>query len=129
MNMLEQLLDLKKRRERRLRQQVAAGNQRYEHLRHSQQILMDERRELQQAWQRLGEEGRGKLARDRLYVIQLELEEHFKRDKTLNEEIANVERECESWLTLKEELGQHLHKVRIDQEKLEWILTEGADAY
>jgi hypothetical protein len=127
--MLEQLLTLKKRREGRLRQQLAAGNQRYERLLHTKKTLISERNTLQESWLRLGQESRGKLARERLNAVQRELEEHFKRDKALDEEIADIEQECGRWLLEKDELNLSIKKIRIEQEKLEWVLNEGIDAY
>ena len=127
--MLKQLLTLKKRRERRLRQQMAAGNQRYEQLQHSLQSLNDERKSLQQDWYQLGQEGRGKLARDRLHVIQRELEKHFQNDRALEEEMNSIKAECEAWIQTKAELQQRLQQTRVDQEKLEWIINEDKDAH
>jgi len=127
--MLNQLLAIKKRREGRLRQQIAVGNQRYEHLQHSLVSLDEERKTLQQAWLLLVQEGKGKLARDKLHVIQRELEARFQRDKALEEEIANVKAECEAWLVEKEKLQQRIQQSRIVQEKLTFIIDEGIDAH
>ncbi|HEY3591053.1 MAG TPA: hypothetical protein VGL07_13430 [Buttiauxella sp.] len=112
-----------------MRQQLAAGNQRYQQLQHSQQLLVEERKELQLEWSRLGQEGRGKLARDRLYIIQRELEQYYQRDKALEEEISRVESECTTWLSAKADLHKRIQQNRIDQEKLMCLLNEGLDAY
>ncbi|MGL5968937.1 MAG: hypothetical protein ACRCZ6_17590 [Kluyvera sp.] len=127
--MLEQILELKKRREARLRQKLAAGNQRYERLRHTLSSLADERKILQESWARLGQNGCGRLARDRLHALKRELEEFFQRDKTLEEEIASLEGECARWRHERVDLQQQIQQMRIDQEKLEWVLNEGRDAY
>lgn len=126
--MLEQLLELKKRREGRLRQKLAAGNQRYEHLCHARMSLVRERKELQQAWLQLGQEGRGRLPRERLHLIKRELEGHFQRDKALEEETNDMDKECQHWLKEKIDIQQKIRRVRIEQEKLEWVLSEGLDA-
>lgn len=127
--MLEQLLELKKRREARLRQKLAAGNQRYERLRHTRHALVDERKILQESWALLGQTGRGRLARDRLHALKRELEEYFQRDKVLEEEVASLDRECEAWCDERIDLQKSIQQMRIDQEKLEWVLDEGRDAY
>lgn len=127
--MLNQLLAIKKRREGRLRQQISLGNQSYEHLQHRLVSLDEERKTLQQAWLLLGQKGKGKLARDKLHMIQRELEEHFQRDKALKEECVNVKAECEVWLVEKEQLKQRIKQSRIDQEKLTIIIDESIDAH
>ncbi|EOZ9391097.1 hypothetical protein ACQYE5_003061 [Enterobacter cancerogenus] len=127
--MLEQLLELKKRREARLRQKLAAGNQRYERLRHNLNSLANERKSLQKSWAQLGQKGCGRLARERLHALKRELEEFFQRDKFLDEEIASLEGECAQWGQERIVLQQQIQQMRIDQEKLEWVLNEGHDAY
>lgn len=127
--MLEELLALKRRREGRIRRQIAAGNQRYLRLKNSLQALTKERAELQNAWRQLGEEGRGKLARERLHSVQRQLEACFQRDKFLEAEITQTEAECEQWQLEKRRLQQQIHQNRIDQEKLLYVLDEGLDAH
>ncbi|MCT4700526.1 hypothetical protein MUA02_01210 [Enterobacteriaceae bacterium H20N1] len=127
--MLEELLALKRRREGRLRRQIAAGNQRYQRLINCRQALEQERAERQKAWRQLGEEGRGKLAKERLHNLQRQLEAYFQRDKALESEIMQTEAECQQWLQEKQRLQQLFQQNRIDQEKLRYVLDEGLDAH
>ncbi|KML17780.1 hypothetical protein VL10_24075 [Leclercia adecarboxylata] len=127
--MMEELLALKKRREGRLRRQIAAGNQRYKRLENSLKVLRQERSELQTAWLQLGKEGRGKLVRERLHDLQSQLEACFQRDKTLESDILQTEEECQEWLREKALLQEQMHQNRIDQEKLVYVLEEAGDVY
>ncbi|MEA1063798.1 hypothetical protein QNH14_12600 [Apirhabdus apintestini] len=127
--MLEQLLALKRRRESRQRQQLAAGNQRYERLQNSLHALMEERKQLHISWREVGLQSKGKLARERLHEVQRELESHFQRDRALDDEMVQIHQECEQWQREKAVLQQAIQRSRVEQEKLIYVLEEGQDAY
>ncbi|CAI1008858.1 hypothetical protein [Serratia quinivorans] len=125
--MLEQLLELKRRREQRLRQAIVKGKQHDRQLKNHRQALLLEREALQQEWRQQGQQG-GRLDRQDFYALQRQLEGYFCRDKTLAEEIANIERQRAEWRDELRDIQSQLRQTELEREKLH-IMVEQSDAY
>ncbi|ENN8378799.1 hypothetical protein ACAX46_004267 [Providencia rettgeri] len=123
--MLHQIIKLKVHKERRLRQQVVQGQQQYEKQRFQQANLFQKREAQKNEWDSLKQETFTNLSKNDLSRLQKNLKDYYLKDNQLKNEILAIENQCDSWLEEKKELQQELRNLRIKQEKLNWIISEG----
>lgn len=123
--MLHQIIKLKVHKERRLRQQVVQGQQQYEKQRLHQASLSQKREVQKNEWDSLKQKTFTNLSKNDLSRLQKNLKAYYLKDNRLKHEILAIENQCDSWLEEKRGLQQELRNLRIKQEKLNWIISEG----
>lgn len=123
--MLQQIIKLKVHRERRLRRKLVQGEQQYESQRIEQKNLCQKRESQKYEWNSLKQETFMNLSRNDLSQLQKNLKDYYLEDNILKNEISAIEGQCCSWLDEKMILQQELRHLRVKQEKLNWIISEG----
>ncbi|QLK63776.1 hypothetical protein GE278_23525 (plasmid) [Enterobacteriaceae bacterium Kacie_13] len=124
--MLRQLLEIKKRREQRLRRQMQAGDLQQKENQKKFQKVVAQRDQLQQEWRHIGQREHGGLTRNEFEKLRRQLADCHHQDNQMADSCHSLKQEEAQWLEQRKALEQSIRQTSIEQEKLKYLVEHNA---
>lgn len=119
--MFAQLIEIKKRREGRLRQQLADETQQHQARLKKLEIMIAQRQQLQQEWRQTGREGQGNLSSQALSRLRQRLAGFHREDESLKAACGELETAIHAWPVSRRQLESQIRRATTEQEKLKYL--------
>ena len=119
--MFSQLIEIKKRREGRLRQQLADETQQHLVRLKNLEIMIAQRQQLQQEWRKTGREGQGNLTSQALSRLRQRLAGFHREDETMKAACSELEAAIRTWPDSRRLLETQIRRATTEQEKLKYL--------
>lgn len=119
--MFTQLIDIKKIREGRLRQQLAEETRQHQENVKNLEIMIAQRQQLHQEWRQAGREGQGSLSAEALARLRRRLAGFHHQDIALGVECQSLRAAIAAWPDSQQRLQAHIRRATLEQEKLKYL--------